>query len=1088
MATNKTTTFIEKYKNKTLEPIVSQLLSEAEINTDTSKAETRQKTFQKVKITGTRMQYFTDELRLKMSVREITNSKPNGTGSLNDPVFGPPHRRIRCQTCNQSQNSCPGHCGHIRLPRPIYDADQIKNTVNYLRSVCHECSAKLLTDEEILSMDIKHLTGSDRLKEIAEKSVSRRCNKKIVEKRIIDGEEVEVVTLCPKNKVVKQQKIFDSYKIVRIDNDKPIVWNIKIVNEVLKSINKHDIKMLGGSDIVHPESGIMEIYLVMSKNLRCSNYLGSMAIDDQYTEVLRKVMEQIAKYKEDENKIKINTTNIREQALVGIYNKSIVELTRNEDKNLSKIISDKDLFMKILKLLSKFDQNESGFNDIKRWINIINDYLDDDDDELEPPKNQLYIGLTELIKKKGRSKKNEDYSIVSSLMVIINNMFNYRINHKAITFDKVYDELNQKDESDPLDKHMNIIELVLNGLKNNSSKKVKVPGKEIPIKGFNEKFGDKNDGLFRGVAMGKRPNFVCRTVLNPNPKLKFEEIGIPRRYRTFLTVNETITIYNRERLIKLYDEGDIVGIVPKIKNFVGGFLSVKNEELRIKSKHLMIIGNVIIRYLQDGDIININRQPTLSKFSYLTGKVKFFDNEVLGLTMHLTTPLNADFDGDEGVGIALQSIGAQTEGRFLSNVGSNIISTHANRNILGLVFNCIVSVYMLSKFVIEIDDFDFNEAIKKCLIDDDETKKRLLTFEKRCNKYGISPRSTRALFSLVLPSDFCYYRKLDDEFDTNGKKIKVDPVEIKEGILVSGVLSKSDIGPVGNSIIHFLHKEYHPDIVKKFLTEGQFICEWFIKWHGLSFTYKDCYPSLEIRNKIKVLTEQEIEKVELELEVIGDEHPSMTQMEKIHRNTKRVMIFSNVNTLGKKLALSILPDNSALNMLCTSGAKGSTINISQINSAVGIQLSGGQTQEHSLSNGRRLMPWFSHKDKSLIASGFVDKSFEEGISPPGFYACSVSSREGSINTSLKTAKIGDMQHQLCKVLEDISIKDDGSIRNSKGSMFQPIAELGYKVDELINVKTVKGNSVSFINLDNIARKLNLRKGYDLTKNGYIYRE
>ena len=69
----------------------------------------------------------------------------NGVNSL---AMGSSDRRIRCTTCNELMQKCPGHSGEIRLPLPVYQALYIDHTLKVLRSVCFFCSEVCLTEED----------------------------------------------------------------------------------------------------------------------------------------------------------------------------------------------------------------------------------------------------------------------------------------------------------------------------------------------------------------------------------------------------------------------------------------------------------------------------------------------------------------------------------------------------------------------------------------------------------------------------------------------------------------------------------------------------------------------------------------------------------------------------------------------------------------------------------------------------------------------------------------------------------------------------------------------------------------------------
>ncbi|AEO97877.1 putative DNA-dependent RNA polymerase II largest subunit [Emiliania huxleyi virus 145] len=83
----------------------------------------------------------------------------NGVNSL---AMGSSDRRIRCTTCNELMQKCPGHNGEIRLPLPVYQALYIDHTLKVLRSVCFFCSEICLTDEDKVALMEKYTDDKTR--------------------------------------------------------------------------------------------------------------------------------------------------------------------------------------------------------------------------------------------------------------------------------------------------------------------------------------------------------------------------------------------------------------------------------------------------------------------------------------------------------------------------------------------------------------------------------------------------------------------------------------------------------------------------------------------------------------------------------------------------------------------------------------------------------------------------------------------------------------------------------------------------------------------------------------------------------------
>lgn len=55
------------------------------------------------------------------------------------------------------------------------------------------------------------------------------------------------------------------------------------------------------------------------------------------------------------------------------------------------------------------------------------------------------------------------------------------------------------------------------------------------------------------------------------------------------------------------------------------------------------------RHIQDGDVVIFNRQPSLHKMSMMGHRIRILPWSTFRLNLSVTTPYNADFDGDEMV-------------------------------------------------------------------------------------------------------------------------------------------------------------------------------------------------------------------------------------------------------------------------------------------------------------------------------------------------------------------------------------------------------------------------------------------------------
>lgn len=162
------------------------------------------------------------------------------------------------------------------------------------------------------------------------------------------------------------------------------------------------------------------------------------------------------------------------------------------------------------------------------------------------------------------------------------------------------------------------------------------------------------EGRIRGNLMGKRVDFSARTVITPDPTIDINEMGIPKKIAMTLTFPEVVTPHNVERLEKLVRNGRDVypgaNFVFPASHLESGRRALPIDLRFRKEKVELRFGDVVERHLQSGDYVLLNRQPTLHKLSMMGHKIKVIDNDDLStfrLSPNVTTPYNADFDGDK---------------------------------------------------------------------------------------------------------------------------------------------------------------------------------------------------------------------------------------------------------------------------------------------------------------------------------------------------------------------------------------------------------------------------------------------------------
>ena len=84
-----------------------------------------------------------------------------------------------------------------------------------------------------------------------------------------------------------------------------------------------------------------------------------------------------------------------------------------------------------------------------------------------------------------------------------------------------------------------------------------------------------------------------------------------------------------------------------------------------------------------------------------------------------------------------------------------------------------------------------------------------------------------------------------------------------------------------------------------------------------------------------------------------------------------------------------------------------------------------------LSYGNRAFPHFAPGDKDPHGQGFVSSNLIHGLNPIEFFSHAMGGREGLVDTASKTARVGYLNRQLMRAMEDIKIAADRTLRDGR---------------------------------------------------------
>ena len=563
------------------------------------------------------------------------------------------------------------------------------------------------------------------------------------------------------------------------------------------------------------------------------------------------------------------------------------------------------------------------------------------------------------------------------------------------------------------------------------------PGK--PLRGFVQRLKGKQ-GRFRGNLSGKRVDFSGRTVISPDPNLRIDEVGVPLHIAKLMTYPEVVSRHNIEKIRECVRNG--MNQHPGA-NFVrfksGGTQYLKYGDRRKVAAELKM-GDTVERHLRDGDVLLFNRQPSLHKMSIMAHRARVMPWRTLRFNESVCTPYNADFDGDEMNIHCPQTEEARAEAVELMSVHNNLCTPKNGEILVAATQDFLTASYLLTSRDTFLDRAMVGQLVAMMgdalLSVDLPTPAIVAPVELWTGKqiFGvlIRPKASDQIFVNLEVAEKQYTKK-----DTRAMCPHDGYVVIQNSEIVAGQLGKATLGS-GNKagLFYVLNSEYGAFVAATAMNRVAKLSARWLGQRGFSVGIDDVTPGHILQaEKAQVVArgyadcDERIaayKKGTLALQPGCDAEQTL--------EAEVLGILSTVRETAGNVCLRELPKHNAPLTMALCGSKGSTINISQMVACVGQQAVGGSRPPDGF-HGRSL-PHFRRGEKTPAAKGFVANSFFSGMRPTEFFFHTMAGREGLVDTAVKTAETGYMSRRLMKALEDLSLRYDGTVRNSTGGIVQ----------------------------------------------------
>lgn len=548
------------------------------------------------------------------------------------------------------------------------------------------------------------------------------------------------------------------------------------------------------------------------------------------------------------------------------------------------------------------------------------------------------------------------------------------------------------------------------------------------LKSIGQRFKGK-EGRVRGNLMGKRVDFSARTVITPDPNLQLYEVGVPYTIAKNLTYPEVVTPYNKDQLMALVENGP--------DDYPGAKYIERDDGYRVnlafvqnRSDIQLEYGYKVIRHIRDGDFVLFNRQPSLHKMSIMGHRIRVMPYSTFRLNLSVTSPYNADFDGDEMNLHVPQTEMTRAEVMELMLVPRCIVSPQGNKPVMGIVQDTLLGCMLFTSR----DTFLERDFVMNMLM-------HVNSWDGTIPEPAIwKPKplwTGKQIFSLILPS-VNLIRTNNTHPDNENSDISPGDtkVYISRGELIHGIVDKKTVGSSSNGLIHITWKEFGPSRTSGLISDIQVLVNHYVLHRGQSIgigdTIADSNTMANVFQTIQAAKDDVKELINQLQEGSLELLPGKSLMESFETEVNKKLNGARDQS-GSSAQKSLLVSNNIKRMV-SAGSKGSFINISQICACVGQQNVEGKRIAYGFR--RRALPHFVMDDKGPESRGFVENSYLRGLTPSEFFFHAMGGREGLIDTAVKTAETGYIQRRLIKAMEDIMVHYDGTVRNSVGHIVE----------------------------------------------------
>jgi len=505
-------------------------------------------------------------------------------------------------------------------------------------------------------------------------------------------------------------------------------------------------------------------------------------------------------------------------------------------------------------------------------------------------------------------------------------------------------------------------------------------------------------GRFRQNLLGKRVDYSGRSVIVVGPNLKLDQCGLPK-----VMALELFKPFVISRLI-------IEGYVHNVKN-----------ASRLIERGTPEVWELLDQVTKESHVL-LNRAPTLHRLGIQAFRPILIEGKAIQLHPLVCAAYNADFDGDQMAVHVPLSTQARFEAKELMLSAKNLLKPASGEPLVTPRLDIVFGLFYLTNEEDGVKGegkaFDSIDSVALAYqhgILHPQAKITLRTAEGR-----VDTTVGRALFNAVMPEGHAYINEPQDT-----KKLKV--------------------------IIRNIFKLYGAEETARVADDLMQLGFKFAEKSGMTMSISDIFVP---EGKAKM-----IENGEAAIDEIMKRYRRglITNDE---RRKLSIEKWTEIRNAIQKEVINVLPKSKSIWTMVTSGARGSSNQMTQLSGMKGLVVNPG--------GGIIEVP--------------ITSNYKEGLSVLEYFISTHGSRKGKSDTSLKTADAGYLTRRLVDVAQDlvITIEDCQSergvvVRESESQQYGESFEerlLGRVVMDAIKDKNKKivlkaGKEVTEDNLNSV---------------------